>query len=678
MKKFCGVYNTILFLNLAFLSKRIPLLRSFQLIIKQTKFLIISLLLLTLISPQAATLTVENTNDSGTGSLREAITNANDGDEVVFASSLGTVTILLSSQISVNKNITINGDGRITIDGQKTTRLLEFVFQTEITLKNITLQNGQSTSGSSNPADDRGGAIKINSQAKILFENVTFLNNVAGGYGGGAVGATGTNTQMTFSKCEFKNNACFTDSFNGAGAVALFAGGADTFVKTSECVFENNEGINGGAIGSSARIEVVSCVFRNNSTLFAKNNGFLSTNDSGRGDGGAIFTDRPEHSTIGHQVINSDFINNKSSGTGGAVFLFLNSKQQGIIRGCYFEGNSVVHSAAAPGEPQHPKGFGGAVLFGMNGATPEASEFILENSTFYKNTAWNEGGGVWITRTNTTTRIGKAFVRNCTFVENSAKDAPVNTRRGGALTTYFDTDVENCTFSGNSAQDDAGAISHLTLNSCCIRTININNCIFHNNTSGDGSIITDDYQGKKNLVFPQNTAGGNIPDATYVDPLLDNLANNGGFTLTMALQPNSPAIDAGDGCTTKDQRGADRVGVCDLGAFEFGGTPDTTVNINPTTPNTEGGKIKAFNILSPNADGQNDQWQVLNLESVDTYSIKVFTKTGQVVMESSNYRGDWAGTYQNNPLPSGIYYYIITTNQRGVKDRITGFVTLIR
>ena len=74
-------------------------------------------------------------------------------------------------------------------------------------------------------------------------------------------------------------------------------------------------------------------------------------------------------------------------------------------------------------------------------------------------------------------------------------------------------------------------------------------------------------------------------DKQGVDPLLGELADNGGPTLTYALLPNSPAVDAGNpaapgsgiaACVTIDQRGVDRPkdgngdsqGVCDIGAYE--------------------------------------------------------------------------------------------------------------
>jgi hypothetical protein len=67
------------------------------------------------------------------------------------------------------------------------------------------------------------------------------------------------------------------------------------------------------------------------------------------------------------------------------------------------------------------------------------------------------------------------------------------------------------------------------------------------------------------------------------DPQLDALADNDGLSAglttspqviqTMALLPDSPAIDAGDDatCEPSDQRGQSREGTCDIGAFEWQG-----------------------------------------------------------------------------------------------------------
>src|SRR5262245_39851912 len=64
-------------------------------------------------------LTVTNLNDSGVGSLRYELAQAQDGDFVVFAHRLqGTIT-LTSGELQVGQNVTIQGPGagRLTVSG---------------------------------------------------------------------------------------------------------------------------------------------------------------------------------------------------------------------------------------------------------------------------------------------------------------------------------------------------------------------------------------------------------------------------------------------------------------------------------------------------------------------------------------------------------------------------------
>src|SRR5947199_10475701 len=69
----------------------------------------LSALCLIALNAQAATITVTNTNDSGAGSLRQAIADAHDGDTVDFGVT-GTIT-LTTGELLVNKNVILNGRG---------------------------------------------------------------------------------------------------------------------------------------------------------------------------------------------------------------------------------------------------------------------------------------------------------------------------------------------------------------------------------------------------------------------------------------------------------------------------------------------------------------------------------------------------------------------------------------
>ena len=65
-------------------------------------------LLLSATSAPAVTIAVTNGNDSGSGSLRQAIVGASPGDTINFAPSVTTVT-LTSDELLIDKNLTITG-----------------------------------------------------------------------------------------------------------------------------------------------------------------------------------------------------------------------------------------------------------------------------------------------------------------------------------------------------------------------------------------------------------------------------------------------------------------------------------------------------------------------------------------------------------------------------------------
>ncbi len=59
----------------------------------------------------ATTYTVTNLNDSGPGSLRQAILDAAGDDTIVFQSGLSGTITLTSGQLIISNNLTINGPG---------------------------------------------------------------------------------------------------------------------------------------------------------------------------------------------------------------------------------------------------------------------------------------------------------------------------------------------------------------------------------------------------------------------------------------------------------------------------------------------------------------------------------------------------------------------------------------
>ncbi len=95
-------------------------------------------------------------------------------------------------------------------------------------------------------------------------------------------------------------------------------------------------------------------------------------------------------------------------------------------------------------------------------------------------------------------------------------------------------------------------------------------------------------------------------------------------------------------------------------------------------------KLEMYNVITPNGDGINDEWNisenwVYNDESIfPGASIKIFDRYGRLVFNNqNNYANKFTGVDSNgNELPAGSYFYIIEKSN-GTKP-IKGVVSIIR
>src|SRR5262245_26547475 len=98
------------------------------------------------------TITVTNTLDSGAGSLRQAINDANacsDTNIIEFdAGVTGTIT-LTSGQLLIAGHVTINGPGAdvLSVDGNNATRVF-YITNHTVTITGLTIANGNAGVGS--------------------------------------------------------------------------------------------------------------------------------------------------------------------------------------------------------------------------------------------------------------------------------------------------------------------------------------------------------------------------------------------------------------------------------------------------------------------------------------------------------------------------------------------------
>jgi hypothetical protein len=198
-------------------------------------------------SPATATVTilengfiVFNTNDNGEGSLRQAVLNANGsaGNAVItFDPSVTGVITLISGEIAVTKNLTLNGPGAgvLAISGGDLSRILSFSGVTA-TVSGLTLSNGTGLGAINNGF---GGAI-LAVNGSFTVKDCVFRDNTAGGT---AAGLAAGFCSVTVSRCTFTHNVC-----NNCSAFYLQDGTA--FV--SESTFDTNSGTSGDAVRVNA------------------------------------------------------------------------------------------------------------------------------------------------------------------------------------------------------------------------------------------------------------------------------------------------------------------------------------------------------------------------------------------------------------------------------------------
>jgi hypothetical protein len=188
---------------------------------------------------------VTNTNDSGAGSLRDALAAAElqpGADAIDFSPSVqGTIT--LASTLLIFDSVEIRGPGAavLTISGANTVRVLDV--QGVIEISGVTFANGLSGSGSGVRINPSSGA------NQIRLRNCEFTGCTANtGLGGGAIHMTapaGNNAQLTCEGCTFSQN----NSSGGQGGVAVVSQtGGSVQAQFINCTFSGNLSSSGAAV----------------------------------------------------------------------------------------------------------------------------------------------------------------------------------------------------------------------------------------------------------------------------------------------------------------------------------------------------------------------------------------------------------------------------------------------
>jgi CSLREA domain-containing protein len=267
--------------------------------------------------------------------------------------------------------------------------------------------------------------------------------------------------------------------------------------------------------------------------------GSTSTNGGGIDNAGSL--------TVTDSTLSGNSANNRGGGIYNAASLTVNGStlsgntDPGGGGGIWNDGSLTVSGSTLSANADT-----GLVNFGS---------MTLSDSTLSGNSTWGDGGGIF--------NHGTLTVSDSTLSGNSA----AYNQGGGGIYNAGSLTVSGSTLSGNNATNGGGGIE-----------VASGDVLLHNTLiAGNGG---SDVSGTLDSASDYNLIGdgsGGLSTAKHnllgVNPLLAPLGNYGGPTQTMALLPDSPAIDAGSSAYggSTDQRGKPRVGATDIGAFESQG-----------------------------------------------------------------------------------------------------------
>lgn len=316
--------------------------------------------------------------------------------------------------------------------------------------------------------------------------------------------------------------------------------------------------------------------------------------------GGAIYLSYPLQGSPNHvlEIQNSIFDNNIAHEEGGAIYIIGNLALDNVIfnhNSASGKGGSIYsYGKAALKNIRLINGFSAASqIYNFPPYNPgNHDDFSIKESVFDN----NQGTVLW---------ISKGVISDSTFSNNKGTGVYADINAGDLL-------IVNSTISSNKpfgVQPAAGiflaqskgllSLQNVTLVENQIpgfmqntaAAVNVNNTLIADNSVncssfsspinfdasivGSNNLSTDDTCGSTFLVVPD----------VHIGPLADN----GGITMTHALLPESPAIDAGKGISSlvTDQRGeprmtdgnSDGIAAIDIGAYE---APQGTMKYTPT------------------------------------------------------------------------------------------------
>ena len=88
-------------------------------------------------------------------------------------------------------------------------------------------------------------------------------------------------------------------------------------------------------------------------------------------------------------------------------------------------------------------------------------------------------------------------------------------------------------------------------------------------------------------------------------------------------------------------------------------------------------ELRFYDVITPNNDGENDFFEIENIEFCADNELRIFNRWGSEVFFAAPYNNDWNGISRigNSPLPEGAYYYTLTVKSP-VRKVYTGMINI--
>lgn len=510
----------------------------------------------------AAAFTVTNLDDTGPGSLRQAITDAEANnnsptvDTITFTDGLKGIISLATDLPDIEEALSIAGGGAISVRGPSTGNPVFYIYSESAQSFSL---SGMTISGND------GGAVSadISGGSSLTLDNMTITKNT----GDSAVEVDGGSLTLTDSVISGNS----TNS-SGAGMYLRYTNFsiADSKIADNESMYEGS----GGAMRIRWSEGTIS-------------RSLISGNSAGS-SGGAIST------RYGYLSIDNSQIKNNTSryGSGGGISL------SGYYGSLSIQSSSITGNSAGLASP-YSEGSGGGVR--MSTAVYGESSFSVVDSVVSGNKSAEDGGGLDV---------------SARYVEISASKITDNVAgddNGGFELRARNVTVSSSVISGNKAEDDRviGQISVSYFGEGLLEDSTIKG---HSSTSGDEALSLNGRYGTsteiKNTTISGNTSVGPTLSVYGQSPVVFPYYSFGGSDFSMTNSTVSGNRSTGSATSVLVLGGSNNVSystfVDNSAALpkEFDG--DTSQLAIQTTSYSEGQAVASIsgNVLSSSNDNE--------------------------------------------------------------------------